>query len=98
MSFDFAHLYCVSRLSVALQTALAAPSLVFCPCARTCSLHHSYGYDSGREYAHTGKILRDHRGPWCNMRVKGAATGRPDKEPRIGDGGRLPETGPYSSR
>ena len=21
------------------------------------------------EHAHTGKILRDHRGPWCNMRV-----------------------------
>ena len=84
MSFDFAHLYCTFRLSIALQTALAAPSLVFCPYARTCSLHHRRGYDcrcyargapsrspaeGSPEHAHTGKILRDHRGPWCNMRV-----------------------------
>ena len=27
-----------------VQTALAAPSLVFCPRARTCSLHHRRGY------------------------------------------------------
>ena len=46
------------------QTALGAPSLVFSPSARTCSLKRSHHYALGREHALRAKILRDHRTPW----------------------------------
>ena len=46
------------------QTALGAPSLVFLPSARTCSLKRSYHYALGHEHALKAKILRDHRAPW----------------------------------
>ena len=46
------------------QTALATPSPVFCPPARTCDLNRSPRYAFGREHAQGGKILGDHRGPW----------------------------------
>ena len=57
----------------------APPVGHFCPRARTWSLHHkawlcfrlfscegcpSRSPAEGSEYAHAGKILRDHRGPW----------------------------------
>ncbi len=45
------------------QTALGAPSLVFSPSARTCSLKRSHHYALGREHALRAKILRDHRAP-----------------------------------
>ncbi len=45
------------------QTALDAPSLVFSPSARTCSLKRSHHYALGREHALRAKILRDHRAP-----------------------------------
>ena len=46
------------------QTALAAPSPVFWPRARTCDLKRSPRYAFGREHAHGTKILGDHRGHW----------------------------------
>ena len=46
-----------------MRYALAAFSLVFCPPARMCSLHHRHGYAFAREHAHAGKILRDLRSP-----------------------------------
>ena len=45
-------------------TALGAPSLVFSPSARTCSLKRSPHYAFSREHALRAKILRDHRTPW----------------------------------
>ena len=51
-------------------TALGAPSLVFSPSARTCSLKRSHHYALGREHALRAKILRDHRAPWREMRAK----------------------------
>ena len=49
--------------SSTLLTALAAPSVVFCQYAHTCSLHHGRVYE-GSNHALMGKIRRDHRGPW----------------------------------
>ena len=46
------------------QAALAAPSPVFWPRARTCDLNRSPRYAFGREHAHGTKILGDHRGHW----------------------------------
>ena len=45
------------------QTALGAPSLVFSPSARTCSLKRSPCYAFGHEHALKAKILRDHHAP-----------------------------------
>ena len=53
----------------ALNRRLREDPPVFCPRARPCSLNHRRGYAFGREHAHAGKILGDHRGPWCNMRA-----------------------------
>ena len=47
-----------------MQTALAAPSPVFWPRARTCDLDRRPAMLLGREHAHGAKILGDHRGPW----------------------------------
>ncbi len=69
MLFVFSRLLPNLQKLLRIQTALAAPSPVFFPYARTCSLHHRRGYISAREHAHTAKILGDHRGPWCNMRA-----------------------------
>ena len=46
------------------RLALGAPSLVFSPSARTCSLKRSHHYALGHEHALKAKILRDHRAPW----------------------------------
>ncbi len=46
------------------QTSLGAPSLVFSPSARTCSLKRSHHYALGREHALRAKILRDRHAPW----------------------------------
>ena len=67
--FDFPCDQSIFRARSRSQTALAAPSPVFCPRARPCSLNHRRGYAFGREHAHGAKILGDHRGPWCNMRA-----------------------------
>ncbi len=32
----------------------------------------SHSPAEGSEHAHAGKILRDHRGPWCNIRASAA--------------------------
>ena len=58
------------------QTALGAPSLVFSPSARTCSLKRSHHYALGHEHALKAKILRDHRAPWVESRRGATAVGR----------------------
>ena len=64
MSFTFDGLPTILRRHAGHRLRWAPPSLVFCPSARACSLNHGYGYAFGRPRAQTGKILRDHRGPW----------------------------------
>ena len=68
--FDFPCDQSIFRARSRSQTALAAPSPVFCPRARPCSLNHRRGYAFGREHAHGAKILGDHRGPWRAASLK----------------------------
>ena len=78
-SFDFAQLDWEFSTFSPIHNPLAAPSLVFCPFARTCLLHDWHGYAcgsllrgaspsrspaEGSDHAQTGEIRRDHRGPW----------------------------------
>ena len=67
--------YVVLPVTCQIQTALAAPSLVFFPRARTCSPHHKRRLCFRSRARARKKILRDHHGPWVES-TAGAVVGR----------------------